>query len=189
MSANINVMKRRSFLRTSPLLTVPLFGTTMPHSDRPNKAIRVNNGDDRYKENVVIRGVIKINCKVSGKDTNNDFSVIESIQPIKGGPAFHVHPDQDEWFHAIEGIYNFKVGNETFRLNPGDSLFAPRKVAHTFALISEGQGRLVSVYQPAGKMEDYYRAGSKLTAPTWDDIKKLYSDHGMEVVGPELPTE
>lgn len=45
------------------------------------------------------------------------------------------------------------------------------------------------VYQPAGKMEDYYNFVSKLTSPpSAEEIKKTYHGHGMELLGPELLT-
>jgi quercetin 2,3-dioxygenase len=183
-------MKRRLFLQT-PLLPTPL--ALQAHSfqaDKPKKAIKVAAGEDRFNENILLRGVFKFNCKVSGKDTNGQMSVFENICPQKGGPGLHLHPNQDEWFHVLEGVFDFKIGEENFRLKAGDSLFAPRKVAHAFAFVGEGTGKLMLVYQPAGKMEEYYHYASKLTSPpSAEELKKMYYVHGMELVGPELPTE
>lgn len=87
-------------------------------------------------------------------------------------------------------IPNFKIGEESFQLKAGDSVFAPRKVTHAFAFVGEGEGKLMMVYQPAGKMEEYYHYVSKLTtAPSSEGLKKMYQMHGMELVGPELPFE
>lgn len=182
-------MKRRLFLQI-PLLSTPL--ALQPQSkpaDRPKKAIKVSSGEDRFNKTKLIRGVFKMDCKVSSKDTNGEMSVFENGFPQKGGPGLHLHPNQDEWFHVMEGVFDFKIGEERFRLKTGDSLFAPRKVPHAFAFVGEGHGKLMLVYQPAGKMEDYYNLVSKLTSPpSAEEIKKIYHDHGMELVGPELPT-
>jgi uncharacterized cupin superfamily protein len=91
---------------------------------------------------------------------------------------------------VIEGIFNFKIGEESFQLKAGDSVFAPRKVAHAFAFVGEGIGKLMLVDQLAGKMEEYYHYVSKLTAALFSErLKKKYDIHGMELVGPELPIE
>lgn len=183
------LMKRRLFLQI-PLLSIPFALQTQPkQADRLKKAIKVSSGEDRFNKTKLIRGVFEMDCKVSGKDTNGEMSVFENGFSQKGGPGLHLHPNQDEWFHVMEGVFDFKIGEETFRLKAGDSLFAPRKVPHAFAFVGEGHGKLMLVYQPAGKMEDYYSFVSKLTSPpSAEEIKKIYHDHGMELVGTELPT-
>ncbi len=42
-------------------------------------------------------------------------------------------------------------------LKPGDAVFAPRQVPHTFARIGEENGRMLLMYQPAGTMEAFYQ--------------------------------
>jgi quercetin dioxygenase-like cupin family protein len=162
---------------------------SQPVNNRPKKAIKITAGNDRFNEPKLIRGVFKMDCKVSGKDTNGELSIFENVCPQKGGPGLHLHPDQDEWIYVLAGEFAVKIGEEDFRLTTGDSIFAPRKIPHTFAFVGEGTGKLMLVYQPAGKMEEYYRTVSALTRPpSAEEIKKIYHTHGMELVGPELPT-
>ena len=128
-----------------------------------------------------------IDCKVSAKDTNGALSVFEAVRMAKGGPPLHIHPLQDERFYIVEGRYAFRVGDETFELQAGESLFAPRGIPHGFAKVADGPGRMILTYQPAGLIEDYFRAVTKFaTRPTPEEERQLFKAHDMAVVGPPL---
>jgi hypothetical protein len=77
-----------------------------------------------------------------------------------------------------------------FNLKAGDSAFAPRKIPHAFAKISEGDGQMLVLFQPAGSMEDFFKQLSKLGSNVPKDqehtLKQLFEAHGMELVGPPL---
>ena len=79
----------------------------------------------------------------------------------KGGPAWHLHIDQDEWFYAVEGEFLIEVGQERFRLKPGDSLLAPRRVPHVWAYVGDVCGRTLITFMPAGKMEAFFPCGDE----------------------------
>jgi len=132
----------------------------------------------------------QFDCKVSGKDTDGDLCIYDTVRQEKGGPVFHLHHSQDEWFYIIKGQFIVKVGDETFNLNAGDSAFAPRTIPHTFAKISEGEAQMLVLFQPAGSMEDFFKQMSKLGKSVLKDqehaLKTLMETHGMEVVGPPL---
>ena len=48
------------------------------------------------------------------------FLVVEIAHRAKGGPPRHLHHHQDEWFHVIEGEYIVEIGEERYRLGPGE---------------------------------------------------------------------
>lgn len=155
----------------------------------PAKGIKVENRKDRFNEELLIMGG-QFDCKVSAKDTGGELCIYDTFRRAKGGPALHLHYRQDEWFFAMQGEFLIKVGNEQFHLKAGDSAFAPRNVPHTFAMISEGEGRMLVLFQPAGSIEDFFKGMSKLgtTIPNGREqaLKNLFHTHGMEVLGPPL---
>lgn len=182
-------MKRRLFLQL-PLVTSALVSEAKGlTNDRPNKSFKVEANKDRYQEELLIMGG-SFSCKVSSKDTAGDLLIYDTIRHEKGGPAYHVHHRQDEWFYVIKGAFLVKVADETFTLSPGDSAFAPRTVPHTFAKTSEGEGQMLVIFQPAGLMEDFFKQMSKLgpSVPKNQEqtLQKLWRTHGMEIVGPPL---
>lgn len=164
-------------------------GVDKQENDQPQKGFKVEAGRDRFQEELHIMGG-QFNCIVSSKDTNGDFCAYDTFRSEKGGPAFHLHHSQDEWFYNIRGEFIVQVGEDKFNLRPGDSLFAPRKIPHAFAKINDGEAQMLVLFQPAGSMEDFFKQMSKLGNNIPRDqehlLKDLWHNHGMEVVGPPL---
>jgi quercetin 2,3-dioxygenase len=149
--------------------------------------VYVPNGKNRFEEELMIWGVIPLQIKVSGKDTDGSFFLFEHAKMGKGGPPRHFHYEQDEWFYAIEGEFAFEVGDEKFRLRPGDSLFAPRMIPHVWAYVGDKPGTLLLAVQPAGSLEEFFMKSTKMTRPpSPEEAEKQFAAHGMKVVGPPL---
>ena len=121
--------------------------------------LRVAAGEDRFGDHRGL-GISAIQFKVCPQDKNG-LLIIENTFREKGGPARHLHFDQDEWFYAVESEFIVEVGQEMIRLNPGDSLLAPRQVAHVWAYVGDSRGRLLIAFMPAGKMEAFFREVTK----------------------------
>jgi len=132
----------------------------------------------------------QFDCKVSSKDTGGELLIYDTYRHEKGGPTLHIHHRQDEWFYVTSGEFIIKVGEEMFSLKPGDSAFAPRKIPHAFAKISDGAGQMLVLFQPAGAMEDFFKQMAKLGPHVPKDqeknLKQLWHEHGMEIVGEPL---
>jgi quercetin dioxygenase-like cupin family protein len=141
---------------------------------------------DRYSESTVLFGVSPNQIKISAADTQGQLAVFEYVGNNRGGPPLHVHDNQDEIFFVREGQYIFEVGGVRHRLGPGDTIFLPRGVPHTFAQVSE-KGRLVFMFTPAGEMEDFFRAAARIQGvPPPNQEVALFAGHGMRVLGPPL---
>lgn len=152
-----------------------------------DKVLHIPSGEDRFGEKRGL-GVSNIAFKVMPQDTGG-LLILENTFTQKGGPARHLHTDQDEWFYVAEGEFAFEVGDEKFRLKPGDSLLGPRKVPHVWAYVGGGSmGRIVIAFSPAGKMEAFFREVTKANAMPPQD-PELWRAHGMELLGPPLKVE
>lgn len=149
-------------------------------------ALRVMAGEDRFGEQRGL-GVSRIDFKVVPQDSGG-LLILENTFHAKGGPARHLHYDQDEWFYAVEGDFIMEVGPERIRLQPGDSLLAPRKVPHVWAHVGNARGRILIAFMPAGKMEAFFREVTKANAMPPQD-PALWRAHGMELLGPPLTIE
>ena len=199
-------MQRRAFVHAAlvaaPLAVVPLAASARPAPKRvgtagprtgasPERAVIVRAGEDRFGENLLIGGTDAIDCKVSAADTGGALSVFWSETTGKGGPPLHVHHDQDEWFFVQEGRFVFRVGEEDFPLEPGDSVLAPRGVPHTWANVGEGPGRMVIAFEPAGLMESFFRevVRPREASPSADQGDRLWRSHGMDVLGPPIAVD
>jgi len=131
-----------------------------------------------------------IDFKVSSLDTSGDLFIIEVTDDSKGGPPRHLHKDQEEWFYVIDGEYIVEIGDQRYRLGPGDSILAPRGVPHAWAHVGERIGKQLLVFQPAGRMEAFFEELSEIEgAPQPEVMRRLFGSHGMEMTGPPLPVE
>jgi mannose-6-phosphate isomerase-like protein (cupin superfamily) len=146
-------------------------------------------GGDRFRRQREIQHTrTGIECKVSTLDTLGGLCVLEITAFDKGGPARHLHHEQDEWFYVVEGEYVIEVGEERYELGPGDSVLAPRKVAHVWAHVGEGTGRQIAALQPAGEIEAFFDELATLgSSPEREVLRRVFSSHGMELIGPPLP--
>ena len=116
-----------------------------------------------------------------------------------GGPK-HLHHEQDEWIYVLDGVIHFEVGDQRSTLTAGGSIFIPRKTPHAWSPEMDKPGTVINVYQPAGKMEEFFRELSSLKGvPTREQVlsnsytdeqklmfHRVFEAHGMELLGPPL---
>lgn len=176
-------MQRRTFvemLGVVPMMAVAELGGGASGS----QGIRVAPGADRFGEARSL-GISTIEFKVATEDTGGALLVLENVFRARGGPARHLHHEQDEWFYILEGEFLMEVGTQRTTLEPGDSLLAPRKVPHVWAHVGSGTGRILVAFNPAGQMEAFFREVTRAHAMPAQD-PKLWRAHGMELLGPPL---
>ena len=185
-------MNRNTFLKAcvaaGTFLSYPSAAMAEIKRKRISKGIRVSAGKDRFHKPISLFEGDTFYTKVSTKDTDGDLYIFESTRDKKGGPPLHYHYEQDEWWYILEGEFLFKVGEEIFTAKAGDSIFGPRMIPHAFAKTSEGPGRLLMAFQPAGKMEEHFKAVSEgiYSKLTDEEKRKFRQKNGFEVVGPAL---
>ena len=147
---------------------------------------RVAAGEDQFGE-VRGLGISSIAFKLCSPDPAGVL-VLENTFHAKGGPARHLHFDQDEWFYAVEGEFVIEIGEERFTLGPGDSILAPRNKPHVWAYVGDATGRMLITFLPAGKMEAFFRIVTQENAMPPQD-PELWRAHGMALLGPPLRLE
>jgi Uncharacterized conserved protein, contains double-stranded beta-helix domain len=55
---------------------------------------------------------------------------------VKARP-YHIHRREDETFIVRKGLFEFIVNGERHEAKPGDVVYGPRNIPHTFRNISE----------------------------------------------------
>src|SRR5690349_9017285 len=63
-----------------------------------------------------------------------------------GGPPLHVHHRQEETIHVLSGRFKIRIGEETFRCDPGGFAYMPSGVPHAFLNLTGEPARIVIVY-------------------------------------------
>lgn len=101
----------------------------------------------------------RLSICVSHEDSGDGISIIEQRAPFGEAPPLHVHRDEDEIFHILDGEVRFQVGEETRLVRGGETLLGRRGVPHGFRVVSSEGARLLIVTQ--GGFERMVRAGSR----------------------------
>lgn len=186
-------MQRNFFLKSClaalSFLSLPFYGMTRNRTHaRINKGFKVDAGKDRFDKSMSLFEGDTFDCKVSPRDTNGDIYVFESRRTKEGGPSHHYHFDQDEWWYVLQGEFLIKIGDATYKAKAGDSVFGPRMVPHSFAKIGEEEGKLLMFFQPAGKMEEFFRKVSEGVGKNMSEEEqdKFREEHGFKKVGPPI---
>ena len=150
-------------------------------------ALLVAASQDRFGEQRC-QGIFTFAFKVTTPNPSDVF-ILENTIKAKGGPARHLHYEQEEWFYILEGEFQFEVGAERFLLHPGESLLAPRQVPHGWAFVGEARGRILIAFLPSGKMEAFLREVTKANWQVHIKDPVLWRAHGLELLGPPLLVE
>ncbi|MEO6978237.1 MAG: cupin domain-containing protein [Mucilaginibacter sp.] len=186
-------MKRNSFLKSvlalGAIAVAPVNSIAASLSKlRVNAGFMVGKGKSRADKGITLFEGDTFFSKVSTADTNGDIYMYESVRVKEGGPSHHYHFDQDEWWYVLQGEFLIRIGDVTYNAKPGDSVFGPRMIPHSFAKVGEGDGRLLQFFQPAGKMEEFFTKLSEGVAKnmTEEEQNKLREAHGFKKVGPPI---
>lgn len=191
--------RTRSLLGTIDKTIAHLKGREQMTTEEMFAGFSVAAGEDRFNEQIKLGGPggEPNDCKVSGNDTEGAICVFE-FTGSGGGPP-HLHHDQDEWIYVVEGEFEFHVGDKRFQLSAGESVFMPRKVAHMWGCVSGTPGRIINAYQPAGKMEEFFRelgrppkdliTAEQMAEKTYTEeqvksLRRLFEAHGMDLLPP-----
>jgi quercetin dioxygenase-like cupin family protein len=98
-----------------------------------------------------------IDLKLDGSRTARQFLLLEvTTEPGGGAPQPHVHTREDETLVLLEGEVTVEIGSERRKVLPGDVVFFPRNVPHSFANTGDVRSRGIGVVTPAG-LEAFFR--------------------------------
>ena len=138
-----------------------------------------------------------VRVRVSHRDGEDHISVLEHVARQGDSPPLHVHLNEDEVFHILDGEFRFQIGTELRNGQAGDTVIAPKGVRHTYRVESE-RGRWLTVTANR-QFEDFVRAMARAAAtpdlppvsgpPTQEMIEALTrtaKQFGIEIVGPPL---
>ncbi len=186
-------MKRNHFLQacfaTGALLAFPVARAAQAvRRSRTGKGFTVKAAQDRSGQPMSLFEGDTFLTKIATADTAGDLYVFESRRVKEGGPSHHYHFDQDEWWYVLAGEFLIKVGDTVYEAKAGDSVFGPRMVPHSFAKVGADEGRLLMVFQPAGKMEECFRQISQGVTRNMSEAEQdaFREAHGFKRVGPPL---
>jgi len=126
---------------------------------------------------------------LSGIDTGGAYCLLEvSLAPGIGVPR-HTHTREDEGYFVLAGELEVAVGENTFVLQPGDTLLAPRDIPHELRNPGSITSHYLLVFSPSG-FEEFIMATAvpapdNAVAPTEPpavavrNVHELATDYGI----------
>lgn len=92
---------------------------------------------------------VQMKILLSSADTGGQFSLVEGIMPAGGDGGLHVHLNEDESMHMLEGALEVTIGEERFELKAGESYFAPRGIPQRLRNVGGTPARSLMIMTPS----------------------------------------
>lgn len=134
---------------------------------------------------------------ITGKETENAFSVIDMLIPPGGGPMPHAHPHFQESFYVIEGEIVVRSETQTYIAQKGSFVSIPKGGAiHSFKNETTADAHILCIVVAAGLEQFFKEAGQpvaygeispahEMNKETAEKLKALAGKHDMEVFPPD----
>jgi quercetin dioxygenase-like cupin family protein len=130
---------------------------------------------------------------VAGKDTNDQFCVIDMYVPPGGGPGQHRH-DFEETFIMLGGEMEVTFRGKKSTVHAGDTINVPSNAPHQFHNASSEAVRMICICSPAGNDRFFLEVGvpvaTRTTPPPRLDEKQMVEFlEKAKAIAPEYQTE
>jgi mannose-6-phosphate isomerase-like protein (cupin superfamily) len=128
-------------------------------------------------------GVVDARFIMAGGPSEGRFSLVEHpIVPRGLAAPVHLHTREDEFSFVLEGRWGFQLGGEVVYAEPGDLVYKPRAVWHTFWNATDRPARLLEIISPAGFEQLFVEiAGLLETDPdNFEALEALGARYGVE---------
>ena len=123
------------------------------------------------------------NIRLTGADTNGQFTLIEQFNEPGVGIPPHVHENEDEVFQVLAGQVEMSVGDRTTTLKAGDLIFCPKGVPHSWKVIGNEKARAMLSIFPAG-LEGMFQELADLPAgpPDMEKVIEICGKYNLSFV-------
>jgi quercetin dioxygenase-like cupin family protein len=129
------------------------------------------------------------------EDTGGAMSMIRVTCRPSFNPPVHIHRNEDEVFHVLEGRAAFLLGDEIIEAGPGDTVWLPRGIPHAPRFDSEIV-RCIVTLTPGDNAKLFREFSVPATAavlpplgqhlPDFGAMGRRMAELGIDIVGPPL---
>ena len=128
--------------------------------------------------------------RATGEETNGQYDIVEvTIPPGPGVTPVHVHHDNDEAMHVLEGEVTVELGESRHELEAGAYAMAPRGLPHTYRNSGDDPARVLFIYTPGDHWGYLQETGERGPVEDESDVEALLpilQAYGIEMTGPPL---
>ena len=134
-----------------------------------------------------------VDIHLDGAATGGAYDLVTCTAPSGHMPPPHVHANEAEGFHILEGELTIHTAQGPTVLRPGDALHAPAGEPHTLEVTGAGPCRFLVVSQPGGFAAFVREMGTPAERhelpvmagpPDVERLTRVAAEHGITFVGP-----
>jgi mannose-6-phosphate isomerase-like protein (cupin superfamily) len=132
-------------------------------------------------------GMIGVDFKLWGKDTNGSISIVEHPFPVGALVPPHLHTREDEYSIVTEGEIGFRSGDREVVLGPGGYITKPRGELHTMWNAGSVPARMIEVISPAGFEGFFWELSEAASAgpPAIEMVGEIAERYGLQFGRPD----
>jgi mannose-6-phosphate isomerase-like protein (cupin superfamily) len=86
-----------------------------------------------------------VNVRLSWNAGEDRVSLVEHYMPYGESPPLHIHRNEDEVFHILEGSMLIHIGGKESVAHAGDTVLAPKGIPHSFRVESREGARCLTI--------------------------------------------
>lgn len=135
-----------------------------------------------------------ITVLVTPEQSHGAYLLFTSRTAPGAGVPPHRHDQEDETFFVLRGTYAFLRDGQQLVVGAGESVFAPRGMAHGFQNVGEAEAELLIVTSPGRLHEGFFAdlgialepgAAERVSPPAIPVIVQAAARHGIEMLPPQ----
>lgn len=121
-------------------------------------------------------------------ESGGGIGMFSAIVPPNSGPPRHVHRNEDEIIHLIDGDVEFWLEGATRRCSNGETVFIPRGREHAFHVHGPQPAQFLTAVTPGGFESFFASASVKGLVPHLHraELGALAAGFGCAFTGPPL---
>src|SRR5215212_4292218 len=117
---------------------------------------------------------LKNRYMIDSADTDGRFALIEHrIPPRTLAAPLHVHEREDEYSYVLSGRMGAQIGDDTIEAGPGELVFKPRGIWHSFWNPGDEETVLLELISPGAFGEYFAELSPLLSGDGPPDREKL----------------
>lgn len=131
---------------------------------------------------------VKYKTILTTEQSGGAMSIVDSWSPAGSGPPRHIHAGEDETFVVLTGTCKVWIAGEERLAGPGESVFIPRGIEHTFKVVGDEPSRHLVILTPGG-FEGFFAdmaAGQCRIPEDMPAIEESARRHNLTFTGPPL---
>ena len=121
-----------------------------------------------------------IECKVSGAQTGDAYTILGITLEKGQGAPMHIHKREDEVFYILEGTCTFGLGDEVITAEAGTTVILKKGLAHFFRNDSSTAMKALITAVPGGLDRYFEEVTTAIAEQKPEQIGKINTRYEIE---------